>query len=104
MNNNSRNRKGQFEKGHSGFKPKGAISRKALQEQNRMMELFNLIDQNLEEDILKLAHKERIQLWLRLAKSLKIESQSPDPQPESENPPFDRIIFEVIHSDKSSTQ
>jgi hypothetical protein len=102
--NASRNQKGQFAKGHSGFKPKGAISRKVRREQNRMMELFNLIDQNLEEDILMLAHKERIQLWLRLAKSLKMDSPAPEPQPESSNPPINKIIFEVIPSDKSSKQ
>jgi hypothetical protein len=57
----SRNQIGQFTKGHKGFKPKCSISRKIRQEQNRIMELFNLIDQNLEEDILKLERKDRIQ-------------------------------------------
>jgi hypothetical protein len=72
--NASCNQKGQFTNGHSDVKPKGAISRKVRQEQIRMMELFNLIDQNLEEDILKLINKDRIHLWLRLAKTLKMDS------------------------------
>lgn len=102
--NTSRNRNGQFTKGHKGFKPKGAISRKTRQGQNRMMELFNLIDQNLEDDILKLEHKDRIQLWLRLAKSLQIDAPLPESQLKSANPPIDKIIFEVVPSSKSPNQ
>jgi hypothetical protein len=102
--NTSRNRNGQFTKGHKGFKPKGAISRKTRQGQNRMMELFNLIDQNLEDDIVKLGHNERIQLWLRLAKSLQLDAPLPESQLNSSDPPINKIVFEVVPSKKPPDQ
>jgi outer membrane PBP1 activator LpoA protein len=95
-----RNHKGQFTKGHNGFKPKGAINRKTRQQQSRIEELLKLIDQHLEMDVLNLDGKERIKLWLNLEKS-QIKNKSDQPDPAAGIQPENKITFEVVRSTNS---
>ena len=66
--NNERNINGQFSKGHNGFKPKGAVSRKKQKRDELLEHIFNLLDGTIEEDMNKLTPKQSIRFWLELTK------------------------------------
>ena len=65
---NGRNTSGQFTKGHSGFKPKGAISKKKHSQTARRDQIIELIWQHLAESIPDLSPKLRMKLVVELLK------------------------------------
>lgn len=91
-----RNTQGQFTKGHSGFKPKGAVSKK----KHKLEYLINLIFEQLSltfaEDFQSLKPRQRMKVWMDLTKmimpKLKRVPYIPDPAEESDN----NVIFEGL--------
>lgn len=85
--NDQRNENGQFAKGHSGFKPVGAVKRKSNHELERLKELFDILDKTAEKDIFRIGENARINTMLNIAKLLnankkkKKRPSKPHPQP-----------------------
>jgi hypothetical protein len=93
---NNRNNLGRFVKGHSGAKPKGAISKNTRKYIAYIDEILKLLEANLTENIENLRPKEQVHLWMGLQKiknahELK-ELVEADPPPKE---PM-QITFEVI--------
>ena len=55
--NNNRNNQGRFVKGHSGAKPKGAVSKKNRKYFERIERVVNLLETNIDENIKNMSNK-----------------------------------------------
>ena len=107
--NEGRNNYGRFTKGHPGFKPKGAASRKKKQ-QNRLLEqLLSILEKDLENDLTNLTPHQRMKFWLKLNSLLLPKPQrvpyqpdhEPDSEPEQKTPV--KFTFEVVTSDRNDS-
>lgn len=56
-------RKGQFQKGHSGFKPKGQPNKKTQEVLKRIEYVLGLLDETIADDITQLEPRERAKMW-----------------------------------------
>jgi len=65
---NGRNTSGKFTKGHGGFKPKGAVSKKKHLKTARRDQIMELVWQHLAESIPDLSPKLRMKLVIELLK------------------------------------
>lgn len=97
-----RNTQGKFTKGHPGFKPKGALSKKKQQQLDQRLNLiFAQLDMRMEESIKKLTPHQLVKLRLELTKlvlpKLKRIPWVPDPPTASTLP----VTFEFVHSGKT---
>ncbi len=95
---NERNNQGHFVRGHSGFKPKGAINKQTQKYLERVEWVISLLEVDIEENILNMSPKEKVLLWLELQKFVnpKLQRVKVDPIPEKD--PITKITFEVVHS------
>jgi hypothetical protein len=106
-----RNSGGRFTKGHPGFKPKGAVSRKKQKQDQLLKQVFGYLDTNIEETLRALKPNQLVKFYLDLNKlstpKLKRIPYVPEPPEESEeteemeemeetNPKAEKIIFEFI--------
>ena len=103
-----RNSGGRFTKGHPGFKPKGAVSRKKQKQDQLFNHIFAYFDANMEEIIRGLKPNQLAKFYIELTKlvlpKLKRIPYVPEPPEESEeteeieetNPKSEKIIFEFI--------
>ncbi len=66
-----RNAQGQFTKGHTGYKPKGAVSRKKLKLEHQINLIFAQLAINISEDLQAMNPRQRIKLFLDLNKMIR---------------------------------
>ena len=96
-----RNAEGKFTKGHTGFKPKGAVSKKQQKLEQRLNLIFAQLEINMEESIKALSPRQKVKLWMDLTKlsvpKLRRIPWEPDPVEKSDN----KVIFEFVNSDGS---
>jgi hypothetical protein len=99
-----RNSEGKFTKGHTGFKPKGAVSKKKQKLEQRLNLLFSQLEINMEESIKALSPRQTIKLWMDLTKltvpKLKRIPWVPDPV-EKEEEATNKVLFEFVNPDGS---
>ena len=99
--NDGRNTDGKFTKGHAGFKPKGAVSKKKQKLDQRLNMIFAQLEMSMEESVKALTPRQIVKLWMDLTKlshpKLKRIPWKPDPVEKSDN----KVVFEFIHSDGS---
>ena len=90
-----KNEKGQFAKGHGG-KPKGALNKTTIANKERIEFVLSLLDDTLEEDILNLKAKERVELWSTLQEFIrpKLQRMNLDITPPEDK--VTKITFEVV--------
>ena len=93
---NNRNNLGRFVKGHSGAKPKGAISQHTRKYIAYIDEILKALETDLSENIEHLRPKERVHLWLGLQKIKNAHElkELAEADPPSEEPL--QIIFDII--------
>jgi len=100
--NEGRNTDGKFTKGHTGFKPKGAVSKKKQKLEHRLDLIFSQLEINMEESIKALSPRQTMKLWMDLTKltvpKLKRIPWQPDPVEESEES-GNKVIFEFVNPD-----
>jgi len=100
--NTGRNTQGKFTKGHTGFKPKGAVSKKKQKLEQRLNFIFAQLEINMEESIKALSPRQIVKLWMDLTKltvpKLKRIPWQPDPVEESEQT-GNKVIFEFVNPD-----
>jgi len=98
---NGRNTSGQFTKGHSGFKPKGAVSRKKQKLDQRLNLIYAQLDMQMEESIRELSPRQLIKLYLELTKlvlpKLRRIPYIPDSPVEDEHIEHKKVEFEFIY-------
>jgi hypothetical protein len=98
-----RNAEGKFTEGHSGFKPKGAVSKKKQKLEQCLNLIFAQLEINMEESIKALSPRQKVKLWMELTKlsvpKLRRIPWEPDPIEESDN----KVIFEFINSGESNS-
>jgi hypothetical protein len=63
-----RNSSGKFTKGHPGFKPKGAISRKKQKRDQLLEKMFAILENDMEDTVKALKPNQRIKFFTELAK------------------------------------
>ena len=92
---------GKFTKGHAGFKPKGALSKKKQKLDQRLDLLFAQLDMRMEETIQALSPKQVVKPVIDLNKlvlpKLRRIPYVPPPPEESEEKDK-KVIFEVVNS------
>ena len=66
--NNERNPNGQFVKGHSGFKPKGARSKKKQQRDELLNHIIDLLGESVVDDLHSLSPKQSMKFYINLIK------------------------------------
>lgn len=95
METEKRNNKGQFKPGNTG-KPKGAMNKTTAANKERIEFVLSLLDDTLEEDILKLKPKERVELWSTLQEFIrpKLQRMNLDITPPEDK--VTKITFEVV--------
>jgi hypothetical protein len=95
METEKRNTKGQFKSGNTG-KPKGAMNKTTAANKERIEFVLSLLDDTLEEDILKLKPKERVELWSTLQEFIrpKLQRMNLDITPPEDK--VTKITFEVV--------
>lgn len=94
---NFRNNRGHFVKGHSGFKPKGAINKQTRQYLESVDWVVKLLESNMEDNINTLGPKEKILLWANLKKLMLSKADMTEDEPVSEDKTIDKITFSVVH-------
>jgi len=93
-----RNTQGQFSKGHPGFKPKGAVSGKKQQLEQRLNLIFAQLDNYMEESIKELSPRQIVKLWLELNKLLIAKPRRIPWEPDPPKEPDRKVIFEFVNS------
>jgi hypothetical protein len=91
-----RNSEGKFTKGHTGFKPRGAVSKKQQKLEQRLNLVLAQLEMHMEESLRALSPRQRVKLWKDLTKlsspKLKRIPWEPDPIEESDNS-GNKVIF-----------
>ena len=99
-----RNSEGKFTKGHTGFKPKGAVSKKQQKLEQRLNLVLAQLEMHMEESLKSLSPRQRVKLWKDLTKlsspKLKRIPWQPDPIEEPDNSD-NNVIFRFVNSDRS---
>ncbi|TSA28904.1 MAG: hypothetical protein D4R67_03000 [Bacteroidetes bacterium] len=93
----ARNTKGQFVSGNPG-KPKGAKNKVTSEQKERIEKVLELIDETLEEDLLKMKPKERVDLWAALQEYIRPKLQRTHLEVDANEEQVTKITFEVIGS------
>ena len=95
METEKRNTKGQFKPGNTG-KPKGTMNKTTAANKERIEFVLSLLDDTLEEDILNLKAKERVELWSTLQEFIrpKLQLMNLDITPPEDK--VTKITFEVV--------
>jgi hypothetical protein len=96
--NNGRNNRGQFVKGHGGFKPKGAVSHKQQQQDQLLDRILDYFEKNLMNDINTLSPNQRIRLWLNLVKILVPKMKRIPYVPEPKKKTKTKFVFKAVPS------
>ena len=65
---NGRNASGQFLKGHSGFKPKGAVSKKSRRREQLLDQILAMLGNSLAESLHSMTPQQIMKLYLQLLK------------------------------------
>ena len=99
MKTTSRNTKGQFVSGNPG-KPKGAKNKVTSEQKERIEKVLALIDETLEEDLVKMKPKERVDLWAALQEYIRPKLQRTQVELESTEEQITKITFEVVGQGK----
>jgi len=95
MNNQGRNTKGQFGPGNPG-KPKGAKNKVTAEQKERIEKVLAIIEETLEEDLLKMKPKERVDLWAALQEYIRPKLQRTQVEVEGGEDKITKMTFEVI--------
>lgn len=87
---NGRNTSGQFTKGHGGFKPRGAVSRKKQKLDQRFDLIFSQLDMRMEDAMSQLTPQQLVKLYIELTKMVLPKLQRipyvPDPPDDDDEP------------------
>ena len=97
MNKQSRNNKGQFGPGNPG-KPKGAKNKVTSEQKERIEKVLAMLDETLDEDLLKMKSKERVDLWAALQEYIRPKLQRTQVEVESTEEQVTKITFEVVNT------
>ena len=101
-----RNSEGKFTKGHIGFKPRGAVSKKKQKLEQRLNLVLAQLEMHMEESLKALSPRQRVKLWKDLTKlsspKLKRIPWQPDPIEESDNS-GNKVIIGFENSDGSTS-
>ena len=101
-----RNSEGKFTKGHTGFKPRGAVSKKQQKLEQRLNLVLAQLEMHMEESLKSLSPRQRVKLWKDLTKlsspKLKRIPWQPDPIEESDNS-GNKVIFGFVNSNGSTS-
>ncbi len=94
---NYRTEKGTFLPGNRG-KPRGTPNRITRQNKERVEWVLELLEENLEQNVLKLKPKDQVDLWMNLQEYIrpKLQRMNVDISPPDDK--LTRITFEVIHT------
>jgi hypothetical protein len=96
---NARNNKGHFVKGHSGFKPKGAVSKANKQYLQHIQWVSELLEENIEENIKNLKPKERVGLYLDLLKYVYLKKKRIQVDTVPSDKAMNKITLRIVHSE-----
>ncbi len=97
MKTNSRNTKGQFIPGNPG-KPRGAKNKVTSEQKERIEKVLEMLDETLDEDLLKMKSKERVDLWAALQEYIRPKLQRTQVEVESTEEQVTKITFEVVNT------
>ena len=97
MKEAGRNTKGQFGPGNPG-KPKGSKNKVTSEQKERIEKVLAMLDETLDEDLLKMKSKERVDLWAALQEYIRPKLQRTQVEVESTEEQVTKITFEVINS------
>jgi hypothetical protein len=91
------NTRHRFKPGEGG-RPKGSPNRVSTEHKQRVEWVLELLEENLEQNILKLKPKDQVDLWMNLQEYIrpKLQRMNVDINPVEDK--LTRITFEVIHS------
>ena len=91
----TRNNKGQFVAGNTG-RPRGARNRVTVEQKDRIERVLAMIEETLEEDMLKMKPKERVDLWAALQEYIRPKLQRTQVEVDSHEEQLTKITFEVV--------
>jgi len=99
---NGRNSSGRFEKGHSGFKPKGSLSKKKNKREQLFNHVLDLLGESIAESIHTMPPKQVVKLYLQLLK-LSVPKLARIPYIPDPPAPPPKVRFEFIDTAKTNS-
>ena len=97
-----RNSDGRFGKGHGGFKPKGAVSRKSHRRELLLNHVLEMLGGSLAESLPTMPPKQVMKLYLELLKLSVPKMARIKYVPDPPDDPVAGITFNVVHSDTTN--
>lgn len=89
-----------YKKGEGG-RPKGVQNKVTRETKQRIEWVLNLLDDTLEDDLLKLRAGERVRLWIDLQEYVRPKLQRVNLDLTPQDGRVQKITFEVVRSQKS---
>jgi len=94
--------KPQLFKPGQGGRPKGAVNKITREMKERIEWVLELLDQSLEENIVKLKPKEMVELWVDLQEYVRPKLQRVNLEVDPGDKKINKIIFEIVQSGAST--
>jgi hypothetical protein len=100
----NRNEKGQLQKGHNGLRKAGTPNKLTIEAKQRIERVLELLDESLEDDLMALSPKEKVQLWMDLQEFIRPKLQRTQTDLTSKGETINKITFEVLSGSESENK
>jgi hypothetical protein len=99
-----RNKKGQLQAGHPGYRKKGTLNKVTVEVKQRIERVLEILDESLETDLMELSPKEKVQLWMELQEFIRPKLQRTQTDLTSKGNELTKITFEVLHGTQTENK